>query len=113
MTEQHGTYHPTRRAADPIDTDATASDLTGADQTAIDPAATDLTYTDPTASDPTATGPTATEPANTNPTPAGPASDPESAAPARQQAPARVLVMRLRSRSSRCPRSRPNWPAIR
>lgn len=97
MTEQHGTYHPTRRAADPIDTDATASgptgadqnatDLTGADQTAIDPAATDLTYTDPTASDPTATGPTATEPANTNPTPAGPASDPESAAPARQQAP--------------------------
>ena len=26
MTEQHGTYHPTRRAADPIDTDATASD---------------------------------------------------------------------------------------
>ena len=28
MTEQHGTYHPTRRAADPIDTDATASDLT-------------------------------------------------------------------------------------
>ena len=92
MTEQHGTYHPTRRAADPIDTDATASgptgadqnatDLTGAHQTATDPAATDLTYTDPTASEPTDS-----DPANTNPTPAGPASDPESAAPARQQAP--------------------------